>query len=74
MKPARALDSESINAVMDLLRTQGIPFRGPFNTPGKQIVFAVEDYVFLDSELIELYRQNRLHREGLQEFRRHRNG
>ena len=70
MKPKRAFSSEPTNAVMDLLRTQGIAFRGPFQTPGKHVVFVVESYIFLESELLDLYRQNRLHREGIQEFGR----
>jgi len=70
MKAARALSSESMDAVRDLLRTQGITFSGPFHTPGKNVVFVVKSHIFLEAELIDLYRQNKLHREGLQEFGR----
>lgn len=70
MKAARALSFESTDAVMDLLKTQGITFSGPFHTPGKNVVFVVESHIFLESELIDLYGQNKLHRESLQEFGR----
>lgn len=69
MKAVRALSSEP-DAVLDLLRTQGITFSGPFHTPGENVVFVLEDYIFLESDLIDLFRQNKLHREGLQEFGR----
>jgi hypothetical protein len=70
VKAAPALSSASVDAVLDLLRTQDIAFRGPFHTPGKNIVFVVEGHIFLESELIDLYRKNRLHRETIQEFGR----
>ncbi len=69
-KAARALSSESVDDVLDLLKTQAITFSGPFHTPGKNIVFVVEDYIFLESELLDLYRENKLHRDGIQEFGR----
>jgi hypothetical protein len=58
----------SAEAVMHSLRIQGICFEGPFCTPSKRIVFVVENYFFLDSELIELLAQNKLDRDGIQEL------
>jgi hypothetical protein len=71
VKAMRAFSSESAEAVMDLLRTKGITFRGPFHTPGKHVVFVVENYIFLESELIDLSRQHMLHQEGIQELSHH---
>lgn len=64
----RAFSSEPAAALVDLLRTQGVNFRGPFYTPGKHVVFVVERYIFLESEIIDLSRQNRLDPQGIQEF------
>jgi hypothetical protein len=58
----------SVDAVMDSLRIQGIPFRGPLCTPGKRTVFVVENHILLDSELVDLFTQNKLNREGIQEL------
>jgi hypothetical protein len=56
------------DAVTNSLRIQGIAFRGPFCTPGKRIVFVVEKYIFLESELFELLAQNKLDQGGIREL------
>jgi hypothetical protein len=58
----------SADAVMNSLRIQRISFAGPFCTPGKRIVFVVENYFFLESELVDLFAQNKLDRDGIQEL------
>jgi hypothetical protein len=58
----------SAEAVLNSLKTQGIAFRGPFHTRGKNVVFVVEGYILLESELVELFAQNKLNRDGIQEF------
>jgi len=55
----------SVDAVIDSLRNQGIAFRGPFHTPGKRAVFVVESYILLESELVDLFTQNMLNRDGV---------
>ena len=49
-------------------RPERTSVRGPFCTPGKRIVFVVEKYIFLQSELLDLLAQNKLDRGGLQEL------
>jgi hypothetical protein len=56
------------DAVANSLRTQGIAFRGPFCTPAKRIVFVIENYILLESELVELLGQNRLDRDGIRQL------
>jgi hypothetical protein len=58
----------SVDAVMDSLKIQGITFRGPFRTPGKRVIFVVDRYIVLESELADLFEQNRLNRVGIQEL------
>ena len=58
----------SADAIINSLRIQGIAFRGPFCTPRKRIVFVVEKYLFLESELLDLLAQNKLDRGGIQEL------
>jgi hypothetical protein len=58
----------SVDAVKDSLRIQGIAFRGPFCTQGKRVIFVVESYIFLESELVDLLEQNKLNRDGIQEL------
>lgn len=58
----------SVDAVINSLRTQGIAFRGPFCTPGEHTVFVVESCILLESELVDLFTQNKLNREGIQEL------
>ena len=58
----------SVDAVINSLTIQGIAFRGPFRTPGQRTVFVVESHILLESELLELLAQNKLHRDGIQEF------
>ncbi len=60
----------SVDAVRDSLRLQGIAFRGPFCTPSKRIIFVVENNIFLESELVDLFAQNKLNRDGIQELAR----
>jgi len=58
----------SVDAVINSLRIQRIAFRGPFCTPAQRIVFVVESHILLESELAELLAQNKLDRDGIQEF------
>ena len=58
----------SVDAVINSLRIQGIAFRGPFCTPGQRTVFVVESHILLESELVDLLAQNKLDRDGIQEF------
>ncbi|HET6929322.1 MAG TPA: hypothetical protein VFI45_03300 [Candidatus Acidoferrum sp.] len=65
VKAASSLVSVSVNVVLNSLRVQGIAFRGPFRTPGKRTVFVVESYILLESELVDLFMQNTLNRDGI---------
>ena len=58
----------SVDAVIDSLKTQGIAFRGPHRTPGKHVIFLIDRYILLESELLDLLEQNKLNREGIQEL------
>jgi len=58
----------SIDAALNSLKIQGIAFRGPFRTRAKRVVFVVDGYILLESELIDLLAQNKLNRKGIQEF------
>ena len=58
----------SVDAVIDSLKIQGIAFHGPFRTPGKRVIFVVDGYLLLDSELADLLEQNKLDRDGIQEL------
>jgi len=58
----------SVDAVINSLTIQGIAFRGPFCTPGQRTVFVVESHILMESELFELLAQNKLDRDGIQEF------
>jgi hypothetical protein len=58
----------SVDAVINSLTIQGIAFHGPFCTPAKRTAFVVEDHILLESELVELLAQNKLDRDGIQEF------
>jgi hypothetical protein len=55
----------SVADILNSLRIQGIAFRGPFHTPGKRAVFVVESYILLESELVDLFTQNTLNRDGV---------
>jgi hypothetical protein len=71
VKTMRAFSSQPADALVEFLRIQGLTFSGPFYTPAKHAVFVIEDYIFLESELIDLYRQNQLNPQGIRE-RAHR--
>jgi hypothetical protein len=58
----------SVDAVIDSLKIQGIAFHGPFRTQGKRVIFVVDGYLLLDSELADLLEQNKLDRDGIQEL------
>ncbi len=58
----------SVDAVINSLRIQRLAFRGPFCTPAQRTVFVVESHILLVSELAELWAQNKLDRDGIQEF------
>ena len=60
--------SVSVDAAIDSLRIQGITVHGPFCTPGRRTVFVVESHILLESELAELLAENKLDRNGIQEF------
>jgi len=48
---------------MNSLRIQRIAFRGPFYTPCKHAVSLVENHIILESELADLFGQNKLNRD-----------
>lgn len=58
----------SVAAIKDSLRIQGIAFHGPLRTPGQRVIFLVDGYVLLQSELLHLLKQNKLNRDGVQEL------
>ena len=58
----------SVDAVIDSLKTQGIAFRGPHCTPGKHVIFIIDRYILLESELLDLLEQNKLNRDGILEL------
>jgi hypothetical protein len=64
----RASVPVSIDAVINSLRIQEIPFRGPFQTAGKRTVFVVENCILLESELVDLLAQDKLNRDGIEEL------
>lgn len=68
LKATTAFASSDADAALKSLRSQGITFRGPFYTPGKHLVFLVESYILLESELVDLFAQNKLNRDGIQEL------
>jgi hypothetical protein len=58
----------SVDAVIDSLTIQGITFRGPFRTQGKRVIFVVDRCIVLESELADLFEQNKLNRVGIKEL------
>lgn len=58
----------SVGAVIDSLRIQGIAFHGPLRTPSQRVIFLVDGYILLQSELLHLLEQNKLNRDGIQEL------
>ena len=68
MGKAKSDSAPVSDAVLNSLKTQGIAFRGPFYTRRKNVIFVVEGYILLESELVDLFAQNRLNRDGLREF------
>jgi hypothetical protein len=58
----------SVEAIIDSLKIQGIAFRGPFCTHLKRVIFVVDRYILLESELLHLLEQNKLNRDGIQEL------
>jgi len=58
----------SVEAVIDSLTNQGIDFRGPFCTQRKHVIFVIDRYILLESELLDLLEQNKLNREGILEL------
>ena len=68
VKAVRAFAPVCGDAVMNSLRIQGIPFRGPFHTPGGSVLLLLDGQLFLDVELIDLFKQNKLNREGIQDL------
>jgi len=57
-----------VDAVLNSLTIQGIAFRGPFRSRGKNVIFVVEGYILLECELVDLFSQNKLNRVGIEEF------
>ena len=58
----------SVDAVIASLKIQGIAFHGPFQTQGRRVIFVVDGYILLDSELVTLLEQNKLNRGGILEL------
>jgi hypothetical protein len=58
----------SVDAVIDSLEIQGIAFYGPLRTQGNRVIFVIDRYILLESELVELLEQNKLNRDGIQEL------
>ena len=58
----------SVDAVIDSLTNQGIAFRGPFSTHLKRVIFVVDRYILLESELLDLLEQNKLNQDGILEL------
>jgi hypothetical protein len=58
----------SVEAIIDSLKIQGIAFHGPLRTQGKRVIFVVDRYILLESELADLLEQNKLNRDGIQEL------
>jgi hypothetical protein len=56
----------SIDAALNSLKIQRIVFRGPFRTRGKNVAFLVDGYILLESELVDLFAQNKLNRDSIQ--------
>jgi hypothetical protein len=71
VKAARAFASLTADAVMDSLRVHGITFRGLFQTPRGNVLFSVESHLFLELELVAVFKRNKRHREGVQELARY---
>ena len=68
MGKARSDSAPVSDAVLNSLKIQGIAFRGPFYTRRKNVIFVVEGCILLESELVDLFAQNRLNRDGIREF------
>ena len=58
----------SVEAIIDSLKIQGIAFHGPLRTQGKRVIFVVDRYILLESELADLLEQNKLNRDGILEL------
>jgi hypothetical protein len=58
----------SVEAIIDSLKIQGIAFHGPLRTQGKRVIFVVDRYILLESELADLLEQDKLNRDGIQEL------
>jgi hypothetical protein len=58
----------SVDAVIDSLTNQGIAFRGPFCTHLNHVIFVVDRYILLESELLDLLEQNKLNRDDILEL------
>lgn len=58
----------TVDAVVESLRMLGMNFRGPYYSQTKGILFVVENQIFLESELDELFARNKLNRDGIQEL------
>jgi hypothetical protein len=58
----------SVEAIIDSLENQGIAFHGPLRTQGKRVIFVVDRYILLESELADLLEQNKLNQDGIQEL------
>jgi hypothetical protein len=58
----------SAEAIIDALTSQGIAVHGPFCTHLERVIFVVDKYILLESELLDLLEQNKLNRDGIQEL------
>ena len=68
VKAAHAFESASTNGFMNSLRVQGIAFLGTFRAPRGNVLFQLQNHLFLELELIDLRKQSKLNREGIEEL------
>jgi hypothetical protein len=71
VKATPAFAPGSTNVGMNSLRTQEITFRSPFQTPNGNVLFLIENNSDVESELLKLFRENKLNREGIPKLARY---
>jgi len=57
-------------AVLQALRGQRIRFYGPLRTPGGHCVFYLQEQIYLESELVALFKDGALDNQGLAKLAR----
>ena len=60
-------DSDELGRALKSLEKLGIASRGPFSTSKGEIV-VIEDKILLLSEVLDLFSQGRLNRDGIREL------